>query len=132
MTTANGDSPPRPARSLALLNQAEQIGALGSWEWTPAHAELLWSDNLFRLMGVEPGEIVPSVAFVLDRAHPDDRRRVEDAVRAIAAGEIMRLEYRILRTDGALRYLRAEVAALGDPASSPRRIVGSVQDVTPQ
>jgi hypothetical protein len=65
VTTANGDPPPQPARSLALLNQAEQIGGLGSWEWTPAHAELLWSDNLFRLMGVEPGAIVPSVAFVL-------------------------------------------------------------------
>lgn len=130
MNGVDGGPASGPARNLGLLNQAERIGGLGCWEWTPETTELLWSDNLFRLLGLEPGAIAPTVEFVLNRVHPEDRQRVEDAHTAMVAGEFMDLEYRIFRTDGDLRYLRVEAAALADGGSVPRRIVGAVQDFT--
>ncbi|MCA1699753.1 MAG: hypothetical protein LC790_12950, partial [Actinobacteria bacterium] len=39
------------------IDQAEQIAGLGTWEWTPDSGELWWSENLFRLFGLAPGEI---------------------------------------------------------------------------
>jgi DNA-binding CsgD family transcriptional regulator len=121
-----------PARNLGLLNQAEQIGGLGSWELTPETTELLWSDNLFRLLGLEPGAIAPSVELALNRVHPDDRERVEDALTAMVAGEFVNLEHRIFRADGAVRYLRVEAEAFPDVGGVPTRIVGAVQDLTLQ
>ncbi len=119
-------------RQLALLSQVERIVGLGSWEWKPETDELVWSDNHFRLFGLEPGEIVPSRDFVIGRTHPDDRRRVELAVEALSAGEFRRpvLEYRIVRTDGTITSLSMTLGVVEDEPSLPRRIVGSVQDVT--
>ncbi|MEJ7785023.1 MAG: PAS domain-containing protein [Solirubrobacteraceae bacterium] len=124
----------RFARQLTLLDHGERIAGLGSWAWMPGVEQLLWSDNLFRLFGFEPGEAVPSPELVTARAHPDDRSRVEESLRAMVAEEFYYrdLEYRIVRADGAIRLLRATVATVHDQDSGRRRIVGSVQDVTLQ
>ncbi len=117
-----------------MMNHAEAIAGLGSWEWTPESGETNWSDNLFRMLGLEPGEIDPSVEYVLTRIHSDDRRHVQGALTALQGGgcdscDEYGLEYRIFRTEGTLRYHRVAVDIVGD---APRRIIGSVQDVTLQ
>ena len=55
----SSDPSAHEARRLALFDRAERIGGLGSWEWIPQTGELLWSDNLFRLFGHEPGAVAP-------------------------------------------------------------------------
>ena len=66
--------------------------------------------------------------------HPDDRGRFEEFLAWLTADELgdRSLEYRIILADGTVRTLRATVAVavVDDDLSSPRRIVGSVQDVT--
>ena len=66
----------RLALRQVLLERAEQVGGLGSWQWRLQGDELLWSDNLFRLYGEVPGEVEPSLAYMVERAHPDDRERL--------------------------------------------------------
>lgn len=119
-------------RDLAVVDHAERVAGLGSWEWTPATGELLWSDNLFRLYGLDPGAVVPSVGYVVDRVHPSDRERVEATLGALSAGEARGVEYRFCRGDGTVRVLRATVAVSEDVGVSHMRVVGSVQDVTEQ
>ena len=46
-------------REKNLLDRAEQLAQIGSWEWTPETNDLIWSDNLYRIFGLEPGEIEP-------------------------------------------------------------------------
>lgn len=134
MGERDDDTTTRLARQLALADHAERIAGLGSWEWTPELGELLWSDNLFRIFGLEPSEVTPSAALVVGMVHPDDRHRVEELITWLAAGESddHSLEYRIVRADGTVRSLRVTVvvAVVDDDLSSPRRIVGSIQDVT--
>ena len=60
----------------AMLENAERIAQLGSWELRLDEDVLVWSENLFRIYGYEPGEIEPSVDHVLSATHPDDRDRV--------------------------------------------------------
>lgn len=54
------------------VDQAEQIAGLGTWELTPDTGELWWSDNLFRMFGLAPGEIAPSADYAIARMVPED------------------------------------------------------------
>ena len=127
----SSDSSAPEARRLALFDRAEQIGGLGSWEWIPQAGELIWSDNLFRLFGLEPGSVSPPSDALLAQVHPNDRERVAGVVAALVAGsDLDHLDCRIVRTDGIVRHLHATVAVLDKSDSGQRRLVGSAQDVT--
>jgi PAS domain S-box-containing protein len=118
---------------LALLEAAERIAQIGSFEWLPDVPELRWTDNLFRIFGLEPGEIAPNRDFWLDRVHPDDRERVDFSIQHFdETGQITStLEYRFLRPDGALRHFRSTTAVV-EGEDGRRRIIGPIQDVTDQ
>jgi PAS domain S-box-containing protein len=116
----------------ALLESAERVAQIGSWEWTPETGELLWSDNLFRLFGLEPGSVTPSTELVLEMTHPDDRERQVREVERVRRGVTYhRYDYRIVRTDGSTRHLRSTLAEI-DQQGQPQKILGTVQDVTDQ
>jgi PAS domain-containing protein len=70
---------------------------------------MLWSDNLFRIYGLRPGEITPSAEYVFAHGHPDDRERLEQAEHALGrTGRRRRqgdLRYRYVWPDGTVRHL---------------------------
>lgn len=105
---------------------------MGSWEWSFDSGELTWSDNHYRLFGLEPGAIVPSMLFVIEHTRVEDRPLVREAIGAMLAGDHPAgdLEYGTIAVDGTTRTLRMTVAALEPHDGLPRRIVGSVQDVS--
>jgi len=118
-------------RLQALLTQAEEIAQLGSWELIVSEERLIWSDNLYRIFGLRPGEVTPTIDYVVAHTHPDDRDRVAAAVRALEArGELEVLDYRILRPDGERRHVRATSAAVREGDERPVRLIGTVQDLT--
>ena len=111
-----------------LSESAEQLGEMGGWEWILETDELIWSDNHFRLYGLEPNELRPSLEFVIERTHPEDRERITREVEdSRAGGGSKRVEYRIVRWDREVRYLRSIVTEI---EANPRRVIGYVQDVT--
>jgi PAS domain S-box-containing protein len=115
----------------ALLERAEEVAQIGSWDWDLETGRLLWSDNLFRLYGLEPGEITPTPGYVLEQVHPDDQERVEREVEsARRGGQLRPLEYRFVRPDAAVRRLCATQAVVEQGEGRPRRLVGTVQDIT--
>ena len=114
----------------ALLECGEEVAQTGSWDWHLDTDQLLWSDNLYRLYGLEPRAITPTQEYVIERVHPDDRERIQREVEFKRAGRIRPLEYRIVRPDGVVRHLRASESVIEQTNGRPRRIVGSVQDVT--
>jgi PAS domain S-box-containing protein len=118
------------ARRGLQLELAEQTAKIGSWEWNGETRELLWSDNLFRLLGLEPGEIAPRVEYVLERAHPDDRAALKRAVGERLNGSSEQLAYRIIRRDGEVRHLRTFLGVDGESDGRPVRLFGLVHDVT--
>jgi PAS domain S-box-containing protein len=114
-----------------LLRRAEEVAQAGSWEWDVETNRLLWSDNMYRIFGLEPGEITPTPGYVVERTHVDDRDRVELALDdARREANIGPLEYRIVRPDGAVRHLQALQPVIEQPGGRAHKLVGSVQDVT--
>src|SRR5690349_2295990 len=67
------------------LETAEAIAHIGSWEWTLATGSVRWSDELYRIYGLEPGSAPITLDFFLSRIHPDERDRIQRAIQAALA-----------------------------------------------
>jgi PAS domain S-box-containing protein len=123
-----------PLHTTALLERAEELAGLGSWAWSPETNAAVWSDNLFRLFGLDPQDVIPCPELVLLHTHPDDRGTVTGMIEQARREEpiAVPVELRIVRLDGTVRHLRV-TAALEDPAQSGSRwFIGTVHDVTDQ
>lgn len=118
-------------RMQGLWAWGERLAQTGCWEHVPSKDELLWSDNLFRIFGHEPGAVKPSVAYVLAMTHPDDRHGVKAAIRALLeTGATRSVEHRIRRPSGERRFIRATLAVGEVRDGAPYRVVGIVEDLT--
>jgi DNA-binding CsgD family transcriptional regulator len=116
---------------LALLEQAERVARLGSWEWLPLTDELLWSSNLFRLFGLEPSGIVPTTDVVLGQTHPDDRERLATYVESIRSdASPPPVEYRVIQPGRPVRHYRSTVTRSDVGPRGVERIIGTLQDIT--
>jgi PAS domain S-box-containing protein len=115
------------------LDTSEQVAHLGTWEWLPVKDELLWSDNLYRIFGLELGEITPTTEYVLERTYPEDRERVAKHVELTAlASHPAPIDFRIRQPSGDVRYVRSTITSIDPGSRGPRQILGMVQDVTDQ
>ncbi|MBI4990059.1 MAG: EAL domain-containing protein [Rhodocyclales bacterium] len=120
-------------RSEAILDRAQQIAHVGSWEWDLLKQEVYWSDQMYRVFGYEPGEVGPHKDAVISRTHPDDRARVAENIRSLVEGESSSLEidHRVVWEDGLVRHVHMQCEVeFGD--GRPARVIGSTQDVTAQ
>lgn len=119
------------ARAHALLEAAEDVAQVGRWEWVPSKDELVWSDQLYRIYGLEPGEVTPSPEHVFALTHPDDRARLIGVVESLRlSGQLRPTEYRIVLPGAVVRHLRAVLAVAEQREGRRYRLVGWVQDVT--
>jgi PAS domain S-box-containing protein len=121
-----------PARDrLSLLERAERVAEIGSWQWCPETGEQSWSDNLYRLWALEPGEVTPNQQYVMERTHPDDRERMARATEiADRESRLPPFEFRIVQPDGSTRRLRSNIASVERDGDGRRAIVGVIRDVT--
>jgi len=113
------------------LAQAQHIAHLGSWERDVDTDEMSWSDELYRLMGLEPQEVPSTLDLLLSFVHPDDRETVRRAAReATASGDEYSYEGRMVRRDGAVRWCRVIGYVERDSVGRAVRTGGTVQDIT--
>lgn len=124
------------ARKQEQLLEAESIAHVGSWEQSYEPGEVVWSDELFRILGFEPGAFAPTPGRFFECVHPDDRAVFETMQQQVDTGAIKvdtgRLEYRIVRPSGEIRFVRAHGRMIRDAAGPPLRVYGTVQDITEQ
>lgn len=114
-----------------FLEQAQRSAHLGSWEWEIATNEVTWSDEMFRVYGVEPGSIAVSFETFLGFVPPEDREMVQRAVQeAFERREPFAFDHRIVRPDGTIRWLHGKGHVVADDAGIPLRMIGSGQDIT--
>jgi PAS domain S-box-containing protein len=119
------------ARRKRQQADAQRLARIGSWEWRAGDAVATWSDELYRIWGLDSREFQPTIESVRSRVHPDDRAAYH-AVReaAIRTGRRSEGELRIVRPDGAVRHLSVLVTAALDDDGQPARVYGVCQDIT--
>jgi PAS domain S-box-containing protein len=120
-------------RALAQLTESQALARMGSWEWDIATGSMLWSDELYRLHGVNPADFRTSYENSLELVHPDDRARAKEIVgQAYREGGSYVFEHRIVRPDGSIRWWESRGTALTDGCGAPIKLVGTVRDITDQ
>jgi PAS domain S-box-containing protein len=113
------------------LEEAQRLARIGDWRWDVASGETHWSDEVFVIFGLEPGERDPSYELARDLVHPDDRERWAQAVaKALESRETFQLEYRAVRADGAMIWVRNEGVVERDAHGRATAITGTAQDIT--
>ncbi|TMK16705.1 MAG: PAS domain S-box protein [Actinobacteria bacterium] len=117
----------------AQLSEAQSIAAVGSWEWDVRSNRVTWSDELYRIYGLDTRSFTGSFEGFLERVHRDDRDRARDEVeRALEERRSFTFDHRIVRPDGTVRTVHARGEMLVDDDGKPVRMVGTGQDVTEQ
>jgi len=115
----------------ALLEQAEQLANLGSWEYDVERQTFAWSDQMYRMLARPGGEGPISLEQACAVFHPDDRERVwQDVLRIVAEGRSMENELRFLLPDGQVRIFHSRAVPVKDASGCVRLIRGMSQDIT--
>jgi PAS domain S-box-containing protein len=116
-----------------LLAEAQNLAGLGCWEWDAASGRVTWSDELYRIYGVERERFAPSYEGYLERVHPDDRQQTRSTLaRALADGHGFSFDERIVRPDGEVRYLRSRGELVLDDKGRSLKVLGACLDITEQ
>lgn len=113
------------------LARAQEIAHLGSWDWDIVTGDLAWSDEIYRIFGLEPQQFGATYAAFLERVHPHDRAAVEAAVgHAIASHAPYAIEHRVVRPSGEERIVHEQGEVSYAPDGTPLHMLGTVLDVT--
>ena len=113
------------------LLKAQQIAHLGNWEDDLEHHNVWWSDETYRLLGLEPGQVEPGLETMLSFTHPDDREALERAVReALEGGHSFSIDHRVIRPDGEERFVHSEAEIEFNAEGKVVRIIGIIECIT--
>lgn len=116
-----------------MLEKAEELARFGSFEWDVASNHVTWSDELYRIYGVDPNSFSATLEAFLGYIHPEDQERIQEVVSStLRFGQTYQTEERIVRADGEVRVLATVGEVIRDEDGTPLRIVGSCQDITEQ
>jgi PAS domain S-box-containing protein len=113
------------------LLEAQRLANLGSWSWDIRQNRIGWSDQLYDIYGLAPGEFKGNFAQFIDLVHPEDRAQVQASMtRALKSGRDFSHEERILRKDGSVRHLLSVGEVIRDENNKAVRVLGVCLDVT--
>ena len=117
--------------SRARLADAQSIAHIGSFNWDVRGGEVAWSDEMYRIFGLEPGAVPVDFESYAVYVHADDREHVESVVRkGLEERRPYSFDHRIIRPDGEMRVVHARGQVEVDENNEPVRVVGTAQDVT--
>ena len=118
------------ARSERQLAEAQRVARLGSFEWDLLTLHGSWSDGLYRMLGLQDERPDPELGLFFSFVHPDDQRAVRDRVRHSLAGSMVDdIEYRIVRADGGVVWVRASSEVVRGDNGQPLLFRGTLLDI---
>ncbi|MDY6987061.1 MAG: PAS domain S-box protein [Thermodesulfobacteriota bacterium] len=114
-----------------MLDESQRLAHVGSWELDLHTDALVLSDEVYRIFGYGPQAIQLSFEGFIRGLHPEDQKRIlrhhKETLRTKVFEEI---KYRVIRPDGAVRWISATGTVFTGAGGTPARIVGTVQDIT--
>jgi PAS domain S-box-containing protein len=118
-------------KSEANLAAAQRVAHVGSWEYDILTGNITWSEEKFRIFGLDSTQNAPTFSEFMKRIHPDDQGLLQRYIdRAITDGQPYELDFRILRADGAIRYLNCRGEPIFNAQGQVIQLFGVVMDIT--
>jgi len=114
-----------------MLQQAERIACLGSWETNLKTGVSTWSDEMYRIFGWNTDNVVPFQGPQLSTLHPEDLEYVLNSIKDTIEGKgDFDIEHRIVRPDGDTRIIHSQGQLIKNNQGEPEKLIGVVHDVT--
>ncbi len=89
------------------LAEAQRLSHTGSFGWSVGHQDIVWSDEMFRILGYDR-KVKPTLELVLQRVHPDDKALVQELIEQVSHDkQDFRIAHRLLMPSGAIKHLQA-------------------------
>jgi PAS domain S-box-containing protein len=118
-------------RSEAYLAEGQKLSHAASWGWNVATGEIFWSEELFRIYGLDPKKVIPGYPSVIKYIHSEDRSRAEKTFEhAVREKKDYELAYRIVWPDGTIRHVNNIAHPFFDKAGTLIEYVGTTIDTT--
>ena len=118
-------------RALHRLKHVQGIAHVGDWDRNVSTDELTLSDEIYEIWGLVPGDPKASYSYFINSLHPDDKTSIKAKIEeTLVKGTPLITECRIVREDGKIQHIYAQIEAKKDQFGRPLRMVGTVQDVT--
>ena len=118
-------------RSETLLAESQRIGHVGSWELNLVTNVLIWSDENYRIFGLEPQQFGATYEAFLDNIHPDDREMVNQAyTESVRNRTPYDIVHRVLLKDGTIKYVSEKSETFYSDNGKPIRSIGTTQDIS--
>ncbi|GAB2530647.1 hypothetical protein GCM10027189_08510 [Rufibacter soli] len=119
--------------SAAVLLQAEAVGHTGSYEADVATQAFSCSDEMYRLLGLEPQSVAITLDVIDSMSHPEDAARIRQQLeQVLAARGAYQYVRRIYWPDGQMRYIEGKGKVISDENGQPVKFVGAMHDITDQ
>ena len=113
------------------LADSQRIAHIGSWEHNLTTGQVVWSDELFRLMGLDPQKDPADFKRFFEMIHPDDRPVLKKAIdETVMTGKRFSVDYRFNLPDGGTRILHAQAELRTDETGTQDILSGTGQDIT--
>ena len=121
----------RLQKSETFLKAAQRIAHIGSWEFDVFTQQMTWSEELFRIFGLDPTQPEPTYVQHLEQIHPDDRSLLAQTIeQMMATGTSYEIEFRILHPNNQIRHVEARGEAVVNEQRQVIRLCGTTMDIT--
>ncbi|MFC1513682.1 PAS domain S-box protein [candidate division KSB1 bacterium] len=118
-------------QSRESLAKAQQIAHIGNWEWNLKTSELFWSDETYRIFGIDPKKTSATYDSYFKAVPEEEKSKLKKTIEhSIKTGESYSIEHRIIRPDGTERTVLGRGEAIFDYSMKTERLLGTVQDIT--
>ena len=118
-------------RKSILLDEAENIANMGTWDWNMETDEVRWSPAFYRIINIEPGKVAPGIESYIQYVEAQDRKLlVNHIVQAIKSNQVFEHSHRLFLADGRIKYVETRGKTLLNAQGFAIRMIGTVHDVT--
>jgi PAS domain S-box-containing protein len=113
------------------LEAAQRIGNIGTWEVNLKTREVVWSNEQYRMHGLDPDTFIPTRDNLFEMVHPDDQKIViEKANEAITNRKPILFEVRVMIPNKGVRIHQVQTEVQVDENNNPIKLIGLAQDIT--
>lgn len=113
------------------LSLAIKSAAIAIWDWNVEADVLTWDERMYELYGIDPTQFASTYDAWISCVHSEDRASAETAIQQALRGEKdYDLEFRLMRSDGTCRFIKAYALVQRNPQGQPQRMIGVNFDIT--
>lgn len=115
----------------AQVSRRERLASIASWTWSRGKRDWQWSEGVYEILGLRPGDMAPDYLSFISRVHGEDRVAFAALVeKALSEPGEHSLQHRVVRSDGQSCVVRSFVEGIFGHGGKPLRLIGMTQDVT--